>query len=164
MSHRPVYLVVYKSRVFAAHWTMWIPDYDANTQATANMGKYINVRGDPRNGFVHEFVRNHNMDQCTSPKEIIFLGWTDAANVAVRSSGTNCYADTEATDRLEEGALYVPAPGPSLRSACSSSSGSRNRVQLQNCQTWMTELVGKLVENGLLDARANTIIANAPKN
>jgi hypothetical protein len=122
MSYRPVYLVVYNSRMFAAHWTMWIPDYNADTQATGNFGKYIHVKGDARNGFVHEFVRNHDMDQSTSAKEIIFLGWTDAANVANSSGGSERYVDTEATDRLEEWALYVPAPGPSLRSASSSSS------------------------------------------
>lgn len=126
MSSRPVYLLVYSSHLFAAHWSMWIPHYNTDTQVTEETGKFINARGDSLNGFVHEFVRNHDLSQDPSRKEIIFLGRTDAANVADGSLGTECYTDTEATDRLEEVALSVPAPGPSLRSASSSSSVSSN--------------------------------------
>lgn len=46
--------------------------------------------------------------------------------MADRGGGTNRYADTEARDTLEQWALSVPAPGPSLRSTSSASSVSSN--------------------------------------
>ncbi|KAH6707685.1 hypothetical protein BKA61DRAFT_132500 [Leptodontidium sp. MPI-SDFR-AT-0119] len=164
MPYRLVYLIVYRSRMYPAHWAMWIPRNDADTQAIGMVGKYINVQGDSREGFVHEITRSHDMAQSNRNKEVILLGWTDEVNVVDNSGETETYFDTEAIDRLEEIALQILAPGPSLRSASSSSSGSRTRVALQNCQTWMTEVVGNLVENNLLEEGANTVIANAPKN
>jgi hypothetical protein len=127
MSSRPVYLVVYNSPMFPAHWSMWVPDYDANTQETGHMGKRIHVTGDSRTGFVHEFERNCDMNQDERLKKEILLGWTDKINVAERSGGTTLSTDTEATDTeatdtLEKWALAVPAPGPSLRNSSSSAS------------------------------------------
>jgi len=61
MPYRPVYLLVYNSRVFAAHWSMWIPNDSTDTPATEDIGKIIQVTGDSLKGFVHEFVRNHDI-------------------------------------------------------------------------------------------------------
>ena len=104
--------------------------------------------------------------------------------MADRSHGTAGSTDTETTNKLEELALSVPAPGPSLRSArfiffckfkllnfscdiladTGTISGLEKSRPASHCQTWMRELVSKPVENGLLQGGANTVIANAPKN
>ncbi|PQE29500.1 hypothetical protein CJF32_00003257 [Rutstroemia sp. NJR-2017a WRK4] len=173
MSTRPIYLTVYNSPMFAAHWSIWIPDYDANTQKATAIGKRIHVHGDSLLGFDHEFVRNFNMDLEERTRTDILLGWTDTANVAARTDGDICSTDKEVRDIIEKWALSIPAPGPSLRDSSSSASldfrmfgrqATRTRVKLQNCQTWLTELVAKLVEQKILDEGANTVIANAPKN
>ncbi|PQE09994.1 hypothetical protein CJF31_00003916 [Rutstroemia sp. NJR-2017a BVV2] len=168
MSTRPIYLTVYSSPMFAAHWSIWIPDCDANTQKTTAIGKRIHVHGDSRVGFDHEFVRNFNMDLDERTRTDILLGWTDTANVAARTDGDTNSTDKEARDIIEKWALTIPAPGPSLRDSSSSATdifqAPRTRVKLQNCQTWMTELVAKLIEEKILDEGANTVIANAPKN
>jgi hypothetical protein len=122
MSTLPIYLTVYNSPMFAAHWSIWISDYDANPQKTTAMGKRIHVHGDSRVGFDHEFVRNFNMDLEERPRTDILLGWTDTANLAARTDGDTYSTDKEARDIIEEWALSIPAPGPSLRDSSFSAS------------------------------------------
>ncbi|RFU25626.1 hypothetical protein B7463_g10706, partial [Scytalidium lignicola] len=164
MSQRPIYLIVHNSPIFAAHWAMWIPSYDAQTENVGHFGKLIQVEGNPLEGFKHEFMRNSDITLNTSRKEVILIGWTNEANVRDGTNEGESYTDAQATDVIEEWALYTEAPGPSLRSAGSSSSGPGSRVQLQNCQTWMSKFVAILVENEILAEQANAIFAEAPKN
>jgi hypothetical protein len=56
---RPVYLIIYHSPIFAAHWALWIPSYDQDV--IGQTGKIINVQGSPCEGFIHEFERNYDL-------------------------------------------------------------------------------------------------------
>ncbi|RDL39283.1 uncharacterized protein BP5553_03623 [Venustampulla echinocandica] len=163
VSQRPIYLVSYNNRLFPAHWGLWVPSYEAGE--AGNMGKVIHVEGDARNGFVHGFKRNYDMATSERAKELVLLGWTDSVNVVGGDNYGPLVIDTIATDVIERLALDVPAPGPSLRAAGSSSSGGRRtRVDIQNCQTWVRQFVEKLIESEILEVDALSKLDSAPKN
>jgi hypothetical protein len=42
--------------------------------------------------------------------------------------------------------------------------GPRRRVEIQNCQTWLKDVVAALVQSGLIHESAIQIISDAPKN
>jgi len=115
---RPIYLVVYHSRLFAAHWALWIPTYENET--VGGVGKAIHVEGSPREGFSHEFKRNYDMPGTSRSKSIIFLCWVDARNIVDTPGDGSFTTDTTAVDVIEEWALRNAAPGPSLRSSSAS--------------------------------------------
>jgi len=130
MSQRPVYIVSYSSPLFPAYWALWVPSYDVQTKVTANVGRQIQVEGDALKGFYHEFRRNHDMSLTTRPNSIHLVSWTDAANIADADNSGAMFKDATATDVIEECALNVAAPGPSLRSAASRSAASSSSVSL----------------------------------
>ena len=68
---RPLYLVVYHSRLFAAHWALWIPTYANET--VGDVGKVIHVEGSPSEGFSHQFKRNYDISKTSRSKSTIFL-------------------------------------------------------------------------------------------
>jgi hypothetical protein len=53
---RTVYLVVYNSPLFPAHWGLWIPQLD-----NPDVGKFIEAAGDAANGFDISFERNYDL-------------------------------------------------------------------------------------------------------
>lgn len=111
---RPVYLIVYSSPLFKAHWALWVPEY--SSQASGR-GKVIHVTGDPRTGFEHQFKRNYDINATDKAHMTVFLGNGDASRI-LDTPGDGYYTnDTAARDDLEHWALTVPAPGPSLRSS-----------------------------------------------
>jgi len=58
--NRPLYVLVYPSRLFAAHWSFWTPYPDASGQES-DIGDRIHVTGDRLNGFQYEYVQNYNV-------------------------------------------------------------------------------------------------------
>jgi hypothetical protein len=42
--------------------------------------------------------------------------------------------------------------------------GPRRRVEIQNCQTWLKDVVAALVQNELIHESAIQIISDAPKD
>jgi len=51
---REIFLLITHSRLFPAHWALWVPNPSHPSPET---GKIINVRGDAMTGFRHEFDR-----------------------------------------------------------------------------------------------------------
>jgi len=113
---RPVYIVIFHSPMFAAHWALWIPSYENET--AKDVGRMIHVEGSPANGFTLEFRRNYDLSLTSRPKSVLFLCWVDAAKV-VEVPG-DYTKDTTPADVIDQWALSVMAPGPSLRSASAS--------------------------------------------
>lgn len=103
MSH-PVYLIVYRSPIFAAHWALWVPVITERAEET--VGKVLQVEGSASEGFAYEIMRNHDLGACSRRKSLVPLCSVDAA-----------YVDDKEEDTLERLALSVPPPTPSLRSA-----------------------------------------------
>jgi len=110
---RPVYLIIYHSPIFAAHWALWIPYYEE--EVAGKSGKIINVQGSPSEGFLHEFERNYDIAAETRRHSIRLLTWLDSKYI-IDTTG-DYSVDSTAIDFLERLALTIQAPGPSLRSA-----------------------------------------------
>lgn len=110
MSLRKIYLIVYRSPLFPAHWSIWVPSL-SNT----DIGKRIQVTGDSAQGFEHEFVRNYNATGTKRQRSLFLLAEVDDKHVVdVPGDGTESI-DTSAADDIERSALSIPAPGKSLR-------------------------------------------------
>ncbi|KAF2258102.1 hypothetical protein CC78DRAFT_479708 [Lojkania enalia] len=154
---RTVYLVVYNSPLFPAHWGLWIPHID-----NPNIGKLIHASGDAANGFIISFERNYNLGSTSRRHQILPVDQVlDHHVVDVKGDGSRS-RDQTAHDYLEEVALSIPAPGRSLVSAATQ--GPRQRVVIQNCQTWLRAVVAALVQRGVMSQASLQVIDNAPKN
>ncbi|KAF2186882.1 hypothetical protein K469DRAFT_570861, partial [Zopfia rhizophila CBS 207.26] len=141
---------------FPAHWSLWIPHQD-NT----SIGRRIHASADAANGFEIAFERNYNLD-ATSRHQILPLAQVlDHYVVDVKGDGSQL-KDQIAYDYLEQVALSIPAPSRSLVST--STQGPRQRVEIQNCQTWLRQVVAALVQNGAMDQAALQAADSAPKN
>jgi hypothetical protein len=106
---RTVYLVVYNSPLFPAHWGLWIPQLD-----NPDVGKFIEAAGDAANGFDISFERNYDLG--STPRAYRKLPLADVLDqyvVDVRGDGSQS-KDQTAHDCIEEVALSIPAPGRSL--------------------------------------------------
>jgi hypothetical protein len=110
--------------MFPAHWALWVPSYNAEAEEARSVGKLIHVVGDTRNGFSHQFRRNYDMSKTSRTHLVHFIGWTEVANITDGINSGDIVEDTTATDVIEEWALRVATPSPSLKSRGSSSSVS----------------------------------------
>lgn len=79
---RTVYLIVYNSPLFPAHWALWIP-----RASPPNLGKLIHATGDARNGFTIAFERNYDINGTTRAYQIIPLAQV-LDHYAVDGTGT----------------------------------------------------------------------------
>lgn len=109
---RDIYLIVYNSLLFPAHWTLWIP-----TKANPQIGKGIHVTGDAANGFQHEFKRNYDLSEEDRANRLFLLAQVDDRWVADVPGDGSFSVDTTPADDVETIALSVPAPGKSLRTS-----------------------------------------------
>lgn len=112
---RAIYLIVYNSRLFPAHWALWIPSL-----SEPDIGKRIHAEGDALTGFQIYFERNYDISTTARAHQAIPLAQVlDHYVVDVTGDGT-CSRDQTAHDRIEQVALGIPPPGASLVSATSS--------------------------------------------
>ncbi|KAH6674070.1 hypothetical protein B0J14DRAFT_30556 [Halenospora varia] len=155
---RPVYLLIYHSPVFAAHWALWVPTFEKEIIGTT--GKLINVQGDPSQGFAHEFERKYDLKDTTRSHSLKLLYLVDSDKISDWTG--ECIIDSTPTDHIERLACTVEAPGPSLRPA--SALNSKSRIEIRNCQTWLRDLVMVLVEEGVFPSEALMELDTAPKN
>ncbi|RDB28930.1 hypothetical protein Hypma_016124 [Hypsizygus marmoreus] len=155
-THRDVYLLIYPSPLFAAHWALWLPNDNAAKEA---LGKVIQVTGNVATGFEHQFKRNYDLSDTARASTLLALGHIGGEHVVMNGPEI----DNIAIDTMEEKALSVEAPGPSLRSAGDVKAG-RTRVNIRNCQTWLVEYVDVLIRDDILDYSAKAILDSGPKN
>ncbi|KAH7070687.1 hypothetical protein BKA63DRAFT_535692 [Paraphoma chrysanthemicola] len=123
-----------------------VPQTDGNQ----DIRKLIHATGDARNGFQIAFKRNYDLTQVANQHVVDVKG--------DKTKGT----DATAHNYLKQVALSIPAPGRSLQSA--TSQGSRQRVDIQNCQTWLRAVVATLVQNRVIAEGALQVVDTAPKN
>ncbi|KAJ3454012.1 hypothetical protein MRS44_018644 [Fusarium solani] len=159
---RTIYLIVYNSRLFPAHWVIWIP-----SQSDPNIGKIINAAGDVLTGFDITIERNYSIAAESRPHQVISLSQVEDVHVVdVPGDGSHrveseSQGNLVAWDPIEEAGLSIPAPIKSLRLV---SHSSHSRVEIRNCQTWVREVVEKLVQSGIMHESALEVAQNAPKN
>jgi len=108
---RTVYLVVYNSRLFPAHWSLWVPSKDDPT-----IGKRIHATGDARAGFEVGMERNYDIEKTGRSHQVLYLSKVDESfiddGVCVKNGESS--TDGQPIDMMEEIAMGVPPPGPSL--------------------------------------------------
>ena len=110
--HRTVYLVVDKSPLFPAHWSLWIPHTD-----DSDIGKRIHATEDAASGFEIAFERNYNIGTDSRSHQVLRLAFvSDHYITDVKGDGSET-VDHAAHDHLEQIALSVLAPEKSLISA-----------------------------------------------
>jgi hypothetical protein len=111
---RSIYLIVFNSPLFPAHWGLWIPHSSPRTPQT---GTYLNATGDAAAGFSIEIERNYELGADGRRHQLISLG--DVADeYVVDAIGDGMWSvDQIARDRIEEVVLGVKPPGPSLVAA-----------------------------------------------
>ncbi|KAI4647276.1 uncharacterized protein J4E79_010428 [Alternaria viburni] len=144
---RPIYLIVFNSPLFPAHWGLWIPHPSSSDPQT---GTYLNATGDAASGFSIEFERNYEIGADGRRHQLISLGDVADEHVVDVTGDGKWSVDQIARDRLEEVVLGVKPPGPSLVAADS--------------KTWIRDAVAALVEAGIMDEEALRIVEKAPKN
>ena len=96
--------------IFAAHWALWIPSYENGT--AKDVGRMIYVEGNASDGFTLEFRRNYDLSLTSRKKSVQFLCSVDAGSVVEVPGGYT--KDTTPADVIDQWALSVVAPGPSL--------------------------------------------------
>ncbi|KAF2801836.1 uncharacterized protein BDZ99DRAFT_469349 [Mytilinidion resinicola] len=146
-------LLIFNSPIFPAHWALWLPH-----PANSNTGKLINAVGDAATGFEIIIEREYDLRNITQRYQLVALDEVSD----VKEDGRNS-KDSTAYDCIEKVALSVPAPKKSLVSA-TIAEGSRHRVEIQNCQTWLRQVVAALVQADVVDEAALQIVDGAPKN
>ncbi|KAK4691335.1 hypothetical protein P7C71_g5640, partial [Lecanoromycetidae sp. Uapishka_2] len=153
-NHREIFLIVYNSPLFPAHWAIFIP-----TTANHDLGKVIHATGDVLNGFALEFKRGYDLSATSRKKTLIPLCTVDSKYVIDGPADRS--TDQKPIDHIESIAATIPAPGKTLKAAKSADAA---KVQLQNCQTWLKKVVEALIAAGIFPAEALTVIDGAPKN
>lgn len=110
---RPVYLIVYPSPLFPAHWALWLPYY--TNESEGSVGKYINILGDSSTGFSLDIRRSYDLTTTSSKKSQILLCQIDTRHVV--DVADPWLPNSTPVDAVEEVASSVQPPGTSLRSA-----------------------------------------------
>ncbi|KAI5866813.1 hypothetical protein GGS23DRAFT_593547 [Durotheca rogersii] len=157
---RTIYLLVFNQRPFKAHWCLWIPGED-----NPNVGKRIHVEGSVSEGFRTTITHNYDISRTSRRYQLIALGQVSSRHIVDPNASLGQYDRAEndtPTDKVESVASAIPAPGPSLVSA--SSSQRHGRIQLNDCQTWLTQVISALVNEGILNDEAINIIQSAPEH
>ncbi|KAB5576069.1 hypothetical protein GE09DRAFT_1215793 [Coniochaeta sp. 2T2.1] len=157
------YLLCYvPSPLFPCHWSLWIP-----FNGQSGPGMRIHVTGDARNGFQHDIERAYDPKQDDRHPKVIELGNINTSSLPGKEPV--CFVISGVSDEtlvacsaLEYLSLTIPAPGPSLKS--SSTTGGRLRVKIQNCQTWLRQLVDSMIDKGVIGAEARHIVDQAPQH
>ncbi|KAG5336320.1 hypothetical protein C0989_012168 [Termitomyces sp. Mn162] len=166
---RDIFLIISPNPLFAAHWSIWIPSIP---QAEGeDLGKVLHVTGSPVTGFVHEVKRGYDMSTTRHAYSFIILGQIDSNLVVdvdlkdqvIFTADDDCEAPSiESIDAIEKLAFSVPAPKKTLKSA--SDNVNAPRPKIENCQNWIGHFVDLLVDEGILDANARTLLESAPKH
>jgi hypothetical protein len=108
-----VNLIVYHSPLLAAHWSLYFPNPFDPTR-----GKRIHVTGDVLHGFEHDIDRVYNL--AVESRSFSVEPIADVAEDVLDHSTTTTPGEggdgspIAPRDRVEEIALRIPAPGPSL--------------------------------------------------
>ncbi|EPS95541.1 hypothetical protein FOMPIDRAFT_1132184 [Fomitopsis schrenkii] len=157
-SKRPIQLLVYNSRLFNAHWSIFVPRTD-----NPHLGSRLHATGSVVGGFTLEFVRNYNVLSDNRPLQRIDLAVVPADCIKDTEGDEEIVeSDARPIDRLEQVIVTVPAPGPSMRSATASRKNQQARVAMRDCQWWVKQAVAALIAAGVCSSEAQSVADKAP--
>ncbi|KAI2781305.1 hypothetical protein F4815DRAFT_444482 [Daldinia loculata] len=159
---RTIYVLVYPSRLFAAHWSFWLPYVDTDNQQS-NIGDRIHVTGDRLNGFKYEYIRNYNVCEDDRNPNAFPLGLVSETHLSLANKDGTVTSSEEEDQRDAENIGFnafdaacreVPAPGPSLnkvnRDASRTAGTPLKRTEVKDCQWWIKEATSHLFQMGIL--------------
>lgn len=109
---RTIYLIIYNSPLFPAHWGLWIP-----TLSDPTVGKVLHAEGDAANGFEIIFKRNYVPDATSRQHQFLPVAEVSDHHVMDVKGDGSLQLDSTAHDNIEQVLLSVPAPGASLVSS-----------------------------------------------
>lgn len=177
----PLYVLVYPSRLFATHWSFWIPYPDASGQES-DIGDHIHVTGDRLNGFQYEYVQNYNVREDERKPNSSPIGSLSTASVSEEMEGGRCISGGAAekpdvVNPFDRVCREVKPPDPSLNKVIKTAAGRGAGVPLtkteaKDCQWWIKRAVAHLVETGMLSSldvrheagNPNEIVEGLPRN
>lgn len=118
MEYRQIFLLVWPSGLFKAHWAIFIPDL---ADKTFKKGKYIHVEGALDSGFEMAVVRGWDIDQTNRrPGTPIEIGWVQSDKVVdTPTQKGRLEKDAVPRDKIEAFLASVPPPAASLNSVSS---------------------------------------------
>ncbi|CAL1700018.1 unnamed protein product [Somion occarium] len=131
--------------LFKAHWALYA--IETNGNSTENW--LIHVEGEPSSGFTHDIKKY----------DIAF----SRRSHHVHSLLGGAHITASQLKGILDVATSIPAPGKSLRSA-SSAGRPQGRVRLENCQTWLTQVVEGSIQQNYLPPEALTALHQVPMN
>jgi hypothetical protein len=160
--YQTLYVLVYPSRLFAAHWSFWIPHLDSGGQESST-GDRIHVTGDCLNGFEYEYVCDYNVDQ-DDRKPIAFpIGLvlvSDTTNTGIDQKRDLIKSKESVTqkvtwNRFDDACRQVSAPGPSLNKVVESDArmpggAPPRKSEVKDCQWWIKKAASHLWEIKML--------------
>lgn len=169
---RMLYVLIPPSPLFAAHWSLFIPDassFDAASKRyqEPKTGRRIHVSGDRLNGFTLEIIRDYDVKMHKGARQYPLA---TVSSAGLESSGSPSqdsaphfqkdedegggYVDNRPIDEFERICVEVEAPGPSLNRVSGSvaGNGKRARVEVEDCQWWIRQVVLALEARGMLSA------------
>ncbi|KAI1483247.1 hypothetical protein F4774DRAFT_156740 [Daldinia eschscholtzii] len=159
--HRTLYVLVYPSHLFAAHWSFWLPYTDDNNRQL-NTGDRIHVTGDRLNGFQYEYIRNYDVCEDDRNPNAFPIGLVPETHLiqankdktAVSSDKGPRDSENITLNSFDEACKKVPAPGPSLnkvnRGADKTIGIPPKRAEVRDCQWWIKEATSCLIQAGIL--------------
>lgn len=165
-STRILYVHVYPSPLFAAHWSFFLP-----SSADSFIGDRLHATGDRLNGFQYEYIKDYNPKGDSSPPTAYAIGRVSSA---VCRGSVN--SPDEQSSLLDQTCREVPVPGPSLNRVAHAEKATgqpreipKRSREVQDCQWWIKQAVAHLVEQGILlqlegDVDPSTKVAMLPKN
>lgn len=157
--YQPLYVLVYPSRLFAAHWSFWIPHLDASGQES-DTGDRIHVTGDRLNGFQYEYVREYDVREDERRPNSFAIGLISTASVSEKAEDDQdtlgvAAEKTDAFNSFDRACREVQAPGPSLNKVTLTDAGKATgppsrKSEVKDCQWWIKQAVARLVEADML--------------
>ncbi|KAN0108385.1 hypothetical protein V8E51_008127 [Hyaloscypha variabilis] len=102
------------------------------------MEKVIHAQESASDGFLNEFERNYAASKENRPKSTIVLCWVDSNTAVVVDVHGNRTFSTDTSQLQTSQRLHV----------------AKSLVAVQNCQTWLPNLVATLVKDNVLPREA----------
>ena len=155
---QPLYVLVYPSPLFAAHWSLWLAHTDASGHES-HIGHRIHVTGDRLNGFEYEYIQDYNIQEDERKPKVFTIGLISStlleSKVQDKVMLTNIDDKVEFYNVFDKVCQQVKPPGPSLNKVNSKSTGNGSqpppkRTEVKDCQWWIIKVVEHLVEAGML--------------
>lgn len=142
-----LYVHVYPSRPFAAHWSFFLPQPGAGQ----HVGDRIHATGDRLNGFSYEYVSEYSPEQDSRNPVAHAIGRVPTSPWLRPMAKEDEDGDVGTVLALDRECRRIPVPGPSLSSVSGSAGGKvPRRREVKDCQWWIKQVVTHLVNRGIL--------------